>query len=425
MSCCVALLSRYLAPAPDSISLLDDFSGSGPGASSGLLPPRPVRENLDFTLLVDQRLVSSAGGSCDIYFAKLEGEAVAVKLPKSSSDAAGVQDLLREGEILAQVSAHRHILRLLGRGQHPDGRPFLVLERLASTLADALPKPCIEASSSQPTEPDEVGYCEWAVAAARWPMHRGVHVAYGLALALRHLHEGEPIRNHRVLHRDLKPDNIGFLQETGGVVLFDFGLASRWRIRHDADDENGTARGAAGTPVGDQIAAAATAAAEEEEEKEEIARPLTGQTGSTRYMSPECCLARPYGPPSEVFSFGTILWQLLAHERPFRGFNVAAFERRVAQGGERPQIPRGWPAGLRSILTDCWRTDPRERPRMGEVVERLEDVLRDLVQAGGLARSVRGPRPISMGCGSRNDVPREISAAMVGMELALPADEQR
>jgi hypothetical protein len=30
-----------------------------------------------------------------------------------------------------------------------------------------------------------------------------------------------------------------------------------------------------------------------------------------------------------------------------------------------------------------------------------------------------------MGCGSRNDVPREISAAMVGMELALPADEQR
>ena len=149
-------------------------------------------------------------------------------------------------------------------------------------------------------------------------MVRGLHVAYQLALAMRHLHE-EPLPRTCVLHRDLKPDNLGFLPD-GNLVLFDFGLAKRW-VR---EGEGGEPSETVGEPP----------------------RQLTGQTGSTRYMSPEVALSKPYNGRAEVFSFATILWQLIACDRPFRGFNVMAFEHRVATNGERPAIPRSWPAPL-------------------------------------------------------------------------------
>ena len=324
--------------------------------ANDLVPPRLVRTDLPYAALQNIQLLSSKGGSCDVYTAVLDGEPVAVKRVKNGPTGMverATIDLNAEAALLTELGAkpHRNIIRLIATGTY-DGLPFIVLEKLSSTLSDGLPKPSVRFFDALPTEPDEVSWCEWALGASRWPLARSLHVGYQLALALRHLHEREPIPRFRILHRDLKPDNVGFLADSGSLVLFDFGLASRWETSGSDNDE---------TP-----------------------RQLTGQTGSTRYMSPEVAMSKPYSPKAEVFSFATILWQLCAHERPFRGFKVPDFERRVCEEGYRPKIPKQWPPGLRDLLRDCWRVEPRERPPFSEVASRLGLLLREqMAERGG------------------------------------------
>ena len=121
-----------------------------------------------------------------------------------------------------------------------------------------------------------------------------------------------------MLHRDIKPNNIGFLPN-GRLVLFDFGLAKLWKI--DADDTQ--------------------------------TRRLTGQTGSLRYMAPEVATSQPYNHKAEVFSFATCLWQMCSHEVPYFDCDVAAFMNRVCQKGKPHATPaasfplhEGCPLGL-------------------------------------------------------------------------------
>jgi serine/threonine protein kinase len=142
----------------------------------------------------------------------------------------------------------------------------------------------------------------------------------------------------------------GFLRSDDTLVLFDFGLASRWAL-------DGTESSADSLET----------------------RPLTGQTGSTRYMAPEVALSKPYNGKAEVYSFGILLWQMAAHDRPFRDvLSVAEFEYRVARNGERPRIPRWWPEGLKSLLRQCWLEDANARPSFGVVVKKLEELLASL-----------------------------------------------
>ena len=281
------------------------------------------------------QLLSSKSARAMCTPAVLDGEPVAVKRVKNGPtgmvERATIDLNAGRGAAGELGSCRRNIIRLIATGTY-DGLPFIVLEKLSSTLSDGLPKPSVRFFDALPTEPDEVSWCSGRSSESMAAPARSLHVIIQLALALRHLHEREPIPRFRILHRDLKPDNVGFLADSGSLVLFDFGLASRWETSGSDNDE---------TP-----------------------RQLTGQTGSTRYMSPEVAMSKPYSPKAEVFSFATILWQLCAHERPFRGFGVPDFERRVCEEGYRPKMPKQWPPGLRDLLRDCWRVEPRRGRRL-------------------------------------------------------------
>ena len=149
------------------------------------------------------------GGSCEVWSTTLRGKPVAVKVLKQalvgSEDAR--RSLTNESELLPLL-IHRNIVELVGRGETTDGRLFLVLELLSSILADELPRPMVSAFGA-PDEVDECTPCEWLVAARQWPLRRALLCGLQLAHALRHLHE-DAIPDERVLHRDLKPHNIGF-----------------------------------------------------------------------------------------------------------------------------------------------------------------------------------------------------------------------
>ena len=105
--------------------------------------------------------------------------------------------------------AHPNVVRMVGEGASPDGRPFLALELLSSVLSAKLPRPAISIFGG-PVDADECTIFARRRAKRRWPLLRALACGLQLARALRYCH-GEALPGARILHRDLKPDNIGFL----------------------------------------------------------------------------------------------------------------------------------------------------------------------------------------------------------------------
>lgn len=102
---------------------------------------------------------------------------------------------------------------------------------------------------------------------------------------------------------------------------------------------------------------------------------MSGETGSLRYMAPEVADGLPYNHLADVYSFGTILWELNAGKKPFDGLNREMFYERVVHGGERPPLHRKWPKELTSLMTECWDADMTNRPKFRDIVTRIDKML--------------------------------------------------
>ena len=135
------------------------------------------------------------------------------------------------------------------------------------------------------------------------------------------------------------------------MVLFDFGLTCLWQRNNFWSDE-------------------------QKPEREELRR-LTGECGSLRYMAPEVACSRPYNHLAEVFAFGTVLWEMGAHRKPYANQDETTF-RQALDRGVRPPMKEKWPEKLKSLLTDCWKHNPVERPEFAEIIERVESLLKDI-----------------------------------------------
>jgi hypothetical protein len=153
-----------------------------------------------------------------------------------------------------------------GDGAQVAAVPFLVMELLdGATLADTLV-----------SGPLPVGRA----------LGVGVQIARGLAAA----------HAHHVVHRDLKPSNV-FLTTDGQVKLLDFGIAKLVGAQVFEGEPEGTA-GLTSTDAGDRL-------------------------GTVGYMAPEQVRGRPCDERTDVFSFGCVLYELLAGRRAFAGDTAA------------------------------------------------------------------------------------------------------
>ena len=277
-----------------------------------------------------------AGEFCAAFLTSLDGRAVVVKMLKKEhhQNPVASRDLLSEVQLMTEMN-HAHVLNSIAQGTDSNGLPFMVVEKLEKVLAHELPRPV-----------DSVPYWKRKAQCKKWPPLRALSVAREFAMALRYIHE-EAIPGYRILHRDLKPTNIGFMAD-GHLVLFDFGLAKLYKISEDENNDQ---------------------------------RPFTGKIGALRYMAPEVALCRPYSNKAEVFSWSIILWQLLSHNVPFSHCDEQAFFVRVAEAGERPKIPKTTSKPLRELMEQCWSGEPSERPNMSEIVPTLDGFIETINKA--------------------------------------------
>jgi serine/threonine protein kinase len=154
-----------------------------------------------------------------------------------------------------------------------------------------------------------------------------------LARALRYLHF------KRIIYRDLKPENIGFDSE-GVLKLFDFGLAKELKPKDLVEKPDGY--------------------------------DCTGLTGSRRYMSPECLLCRLYGFSADVYSFGILLWQILALKTPFAVYDASQHFVIVVEKNHRPPRLPHLPSQINMMMEESWSRNPRKRPTFKQICQILQ-----------------------------------------------------
>jgi len=282
------------------------------------------------------------GGNNWIHTAVVDGKAVVVKTlkPECQDLALAINELESELDIHARLS-HMHIVNLVGAGVTSKGYRFIVLERLdGGTLSQVL---------GYDTRIRDRRRRFWKKKSFSF-LEVLTH-ARSLAAALAYLH-GRALPGCMVIHRDLKPDNIGFTLD-GTLKVLDFGLA---RLVENS------------SPYSDQV------------------YHMSGETGSLRYMAPEVADSRPYNHKADVYSFGVILWELVTRKKPYDGMSREMFYQRVVKGDERPPIHKKWPVELTKLMRTCWSGTMHERPNFDEIVETLDKLLND-VKADGKQRS--------------------------------------
>jgi serine/threonine protein kinase len=138
------------------------------------------------------------GGMGEVYLAeRADGQfeqRVALKVLRRGMDSDEIlRRFLRERQVLARLE-HPNIARLLDGGRAPDGRPFIVMERVEG-------------------EP-----------ITQWCAAHGSAVEERLRLAVTCCEAVELAHRNLIVHRDLKPSNI-LVSADGQVKLLDFGIA--------------------------------------------------------------------------------------------------------------------------------------------------------------------------------------------------------
>ncbi|XP_010527111.1 PREDICTED: serine/threonine-protein kinase HT1-like [Tarenaya hassleriana] len=98
------------------------------------------------------------------------------------------------------------------------------------------------------------------------------------------------------------------------------------------------------------------------------------ESGTYRWMAHcrEMIQNRRYTQKVDAYSFGIVLWELIAGLLPFRNMAAVQAAFAVVNRGVRPTIPRDCIPVLSEIMTRCRDSNPEVRPSFPEMVKMLE-----------------------------------------------------
>ena len=248
------------------------------------------------------------GGMGEVYRARDTrlNRDVAIKI--LPADFAQDADRLRRFEQEAHATSalnHPNILTIYDFGMH-EGNPYLVMELLEGEELRA------------------------QINNGALPVRKAIEYAQQIAHGLAAAHE------KGIVHRDLKPENL-FITKDNRVKILDFGLAKLRPPRNAA----------AGSEVATQ---------------KQLTNPGTVM-GTVAYMSPEQVRGQDLEQRSDIFSFGLILYEMLAGQRAFTGESQAEVMAAIAK--EEPpdlsEVNSKVTPQLEKIVRHCLEKKPELR----------------------------------------------------------------
>ena len=258
-----------------------------------------------------------AGGMGRVFLARDTRLQRRVAIKVLSSDMADRAARRRFENEAINVSAlnHPHILTLHEAGE-TDGQLYLVTEFVdGGTLSDWV-------NSTRPT----------------WRQIADLLAGVGDGLAAAHA--------AGILHRDIKPQNI-LVSSSGHAKLADFGVATLLgESSLGVDAATYTSFKTDGGVV----------------------------VGTLAYMSPEQAEGERLDARSDIFSFGVVLYELLAGRRPFQGSTSVAVLHAIVHDPP-PSLPDHLPAALRAIVDKALEKEPADR------YQTMRDLVVDLRRA--------------------------------------------
>lgn len=261
--------------------------------------------------------------------------AIKVLKPALREDEEVVRRFLGESRAAGMLS-HPNIVTIHDVGE-ADGVPYIAMEYLDGEPLDVL------LDRGGRMTPEQV-------------LRLGSQLASALALA----------HGSGVVHRDLKPSNIIVCDKGKTAKLVDFGIA-----RVDESDEEGADQAMRRTQFGQVM-------------------------GTPRYMSPEQTMGMPLDARTDLFSLGSILYEMIAGTPAFAGNNIGTLAIQIAQ---QPHAPinthvKDCPKGLAFIVDRLLAKKPGERFPDAEVLNSA--LTRELEAMQAEPGSVRRGLPVRL-----------------------------
>lgn len=275
---------------------------------------------------------------------------VAVKLlrPEVAAEETARRRFEREARSAASLD-HPNVVAVHRFGRLADDTPYLVMAYVPGrTLAERL-------EAEGPLDEVET---------------RSVLAQLASALAAAH--------RKGIVHRDVRASNVLIEEDTGRVLLTDFGIA--------AVLDGGRERGPRLTRTGQIL-------------------------GQPRYASPEQLRGIEVTGQADVYSLGVLGYELLTREGPYRASSPREWITAHLTGEPRPvsSIRAGVSRELEELLLRCLAREPAHRPRPGDVARRLQAGR----SAGGAAATADG-RGGADGLGiRRRRIPQIVTSTLV------------
>ncbi|WOK95067.1 hypothetical protein Cni_G03774 [Canna indica] len=109
-----------------------------------------------------------------------------------------------------------------------------------------------------------------------------------------------------------------------------------------------------------------------------------GMRGTLPWMAPELLGGKDnkYTEKVDVFSFGIVMWELITGEEPYGDMHYGAIIGGILSDTLRPPVPESCDAEWRSLMEQCWATEPLQRPSFTEIASRLRAMAASLPQKG-------------------------------------------
>ena len=89
--------------------------------------------------------------------------------------------------------------------------------------------------------------------------------------------------------------------------------------------------------------------------------------GTPAYLAPEICQNVPYGSRIDIWSLGTVLYELLSLKHPFQSSNMAATVLKIISS-EPAALPTRCGEEVVQIVSLCLQKDPAKRPSAKELL---------------------------------------------------------